>query len=486
MSNDNKNSPLSSGKGPGVNENSPLPLGEGPGVRAYVQVALTYIRHVRSLGRIGYLIAGGVVLLLQLISSVFLFLEDIPHLLLILATGLFLCIAVHVKEQFAAPRSHLTPDFRRVHAAVAGVAALILTVLLPLLLTWLAGSFSVGLAALMLSLFGATLWLVLHWAAWWSWILVIWLMVLIPKMPSSDLALLWSGRFEPLAFLLLLVGVIITMLGGIRLINLNEETWGYHRGIRSARATKSQQTGESEADGPPRPRGLNRWLHDRQMATFTRHARHASTSRWSSVCRWQVGMIVGWSCWLMSFGCVLFLFLWFWITSAELDTVFLFLIFSILMPSILLVSTLYQRKHTLGYELLMPVERGTYLKQLGTAAALSQLQVWLAMNIAAILWCLIVIRQPLPIAGVASILIISALFQVFVFGVAVLLSLQDSNVLGLALLIVAAVPLMLAWGLSRPLAEWQYPAMGVMAVFAAFGLLLTYSAYRRWLAADID
>jgi len=221
------------------------------------------------------------------------------------------------------------PDFRRVHATVAGVAALILAVLLPLLLTWLAGSFSVGFAALMLSLFGATLWLALFNSAWGSFLIVLLFAVLISKMPSSDLALLWSGQLEPQAFLLLLFGVIITMLGGIRLINLNEETWGYPRGIRSARANKSQKTGESEADGPPRPRGR---LHDRQMATFARHARRASTSRWSSICRWQVEMIVGWPCWLMSFGYVLFLFLWFWITSAKLDTVFMFLIFSILMP----------------------------------------------------------------------------------------------------------------------------------------------------------
>ncbi len=477
------------------NKNSPLPLGEGPGVRAagsgkqanpYVQVVLTYIRHVRSL-RIGYLIVGGVVLLLILIASLIIFFsEDSPIGLIILATYLFIYIAVHSKEQFTAPRSHLMPDFRRVHATVAGVAVLILAVLLPLLLTWLAGSFSVGFAALMLSLFGATLWLVLHWAAWWSWILVIWLMVLISKMPSSDLAFLWSGRFEPLAFLLLLVGAVATVLGGIRLMHLNEETWGYPHGMRSAGAMKSQQTGDSEADGPPRPRGLNRWLHDRQMATFARHASRASTSQWSSVCRWQVGMSVGWSCLLMSFGYVLFFFLWFRITSAKPDTMFMFLILSILMPSISQVGTLYQRTHTLVYELLLPVDRGTYLKQLGTAAALSQLQVWLAINIAAILWCLIVVRQPLPIAGVASILIISALFQVFVFGVAVLLSLQDSNVLGLALLIVVAVPLLLAWEFSRPLAEWQYPAMGVMAFFAAFGLLLTYGTYRRWLAVDID
>ena len=51
------------------------------------------------------------------------------------------------------------------------------------------------------------------------------------------------------------------------------------------------------------------------------------------------------------------------------------------------------------------------------------MQVWAAMNVAMMLWWLAAVGI-VPIAGVVSIMVISAAFQVYLFGSAVLLSLH--------------------------------------------------------------
>jgi hypothetical protein len=453
----------------------------------YAQVALTYVRRARSLARIGFLIAGGVIFLLCLIMSLFLFFHDSLPCLLMLATALFILIAVHLKEQFAAPRSHLMPDFRRVHATVAGVAALILAVVLPALLTWLAGWRSVGLVAVVVSLLGTVFWMVLLDAYGWAWLgwASIVTALFFSRLEMLDLAWLWSGQFEIRALVLLLFGVVATVLGGVRLVRLDETMRGYPRQAKTG-AISSQAADSTVGDGPALFGRLNRWLHDAQMATSTRHARRAPASRWSSVRRWQAGMIAGWPGWLESLGGILSSLLLLWIIGFRRIPLTVFLMCSILMPAGSSVGILIQRIHTLRYELLLPVERDAYLKQLGKAVALSHIQVWVAANVAMIAWWLGTVPESFPIAGVVSVLAISASFQVFLFGLALLLALQGSEALGPATVIVAAVPLLLAWGLSRPFAEWQFSAMGVMGLFAAFGLLLTFAAYRRWLVADFD
>ncbi len=38
---------------------------------------------------------------------------------------------------------------------------------------------------------------------------------------------------------------------------------------------------------------------------------------------------------------------------------------------------------------------------------------------------------------------------------------------------------------TGPLSPWRYMALPLAGIAAALGLLLTYDAYRRWLAADL-
>ncbi len=70
--------------------------------------------------------------------------------------SLFGFLAIHIKGQFADSRAHLTPGFRRVHATVAAIAALIFAVVLPAVLTCFMGWHSVGFVAVVTLLFGTS------------------------------------------------------------------------------------------------------------------------------------------------------------------------------------------------------------------------------------------------------------------------------------------------------------------------------------------
>lgn len=115
------------------NNDSPLPLGEGRGVRVvgikrntnpYAQAALTYFHCSFSSVGAGITICAALVLLIIICSIPE---EFRPLTFLFVVWNLIALSALfrYVKEQFANPRAHLMPEFRRVHATVGIVAMLI-------------------------------------------------------------------------------------------------------------------------------------------------------------------------------------------------------------------------------------------------------------------------------------------------------------------------------------------------------------------------
>ena len=142
----------------------------------------------------------------------------------------------------------------------------------------------------------------------------------------------------------------------------------------------------------------------------------------------------------------------------------------------------------MSYELLLPVSRSAYLKQLGMAAALSQIESWGILNAMLILWWLSGLQARIPLAGALSVLVISALCQIWFFGITVLLSLAQPrmNPLIVAVSLVSLVPLLTAFVVFRPIGQWQIEVMTLSGVLAFIGVLATKAAYRRWLVADVD
>ena len=66
------------------------------------------------------------------------------------------------------------------------------------------------------------------------------------------------------------------------------------------------------------PVTLQERFMENNMARWTNHARRASASWWSRVCRWQVGMLTCWSAFLMVAVFFFFLIV-LWMTGQSLE-----------------------------------------------------------------------------------------------------------------------------------------------------------------------
>jgi hypothetical protein len=397
-------------------------------------------------------------------------------------------LSAHVVQQFADSRARLMPGFGRAHATIAAVAALAIGVLLPAMFTWIAGYRSVGLVAVAMVLLGTIFWQNLSQAAWIQRLLgVAWGAAIISAVEKDAVQRFVLGQSELMAMGLLAFGIVITLLGAVRLLRLNEDMPTYRRVVQWLRKAASETTGETSTDESERPSRLSEWVADRQMASLTRHARQASVSRWSQICRWQVGMISGWQVWPWILVMVPLFLLRAGFDKAQLVLVLLLLV---LLPATVNLFTLAPRTHAMRHELCMPVARKTYLWQLGAAAALSHLQLWLRISAAAVLcWVLAAGWRP-AYADIARVLAFAGLFQVWFFGVGVWWAAPYyfCSMLGAVTRIIIIVTHFLIPFAWIPLEEtgWQSFQLPVAVLFAIFGVLLTYDAYRRWLVADVD
>ncbi len=503
------------------NQISPLPLGEGPGVRAagtwkrpnpYAQVALTYVRHVGASGIWGYVTAA-----VMLIAFVFLgtLIAGTDHnhngllllIVIVFSLSLWRMIVAHAREQFADSRAHLMPNFRRAHIIVVAVLALIVGVVLPVTLTWLAGLHSVVPVALTVFFMGTVLpqprWLKVLLSTFAYALFALFLILQQSKRTSALEQFAsghWSsGQWELPAFILLVAGAVLTLRGGMRLARMNEDMPDYHQPIKGDGTTTRKSVDQGEAGEGKFPVGFRNWLAERHVAGLAGHARRADTSRWSRVCRWQAGMATGWSIWLYGFAPILFIYALHalpWVfgngrTSPGLPP-WLFGLCLTFCPVVVSAGGWNERTRALARELLMPVGRSDYLRQLGAAAGLTQLQLWGTMSVAAIL-CMLTIAEPTSqFVAIANLLVISGLSQIWLFGMIVWWTRCRSMILGiLAIILAVAEPLFLNIVLAPieaggGLAEWQYATWSVAGLFALFGVLLLRNAYRRWWLTELD
>ena len=249
----------------------------------YAQVALTYVRRPLS-SLIGVIISFSFIML-TLGLLIFLVLrtgdaEDFHVLQLMPFVFLFLYLTAHAKDQFADPRAHLTPGFRRVHGTIAAAIATTLAVLLPATVSWRLGWHSTGFVALTLLLLGTILWSVLLFSSslWPMLSLCVGFLLLGTEVGRGWAQQLVCGRSEPQAAAILVLGAAITLRGAIRLMRLNEDMREYNW-IKWDRARgRAEPIGEQS-----KGRDLAAWLTEWQMARLTRHALRASGSRWSRI-----------------------------------------------------------------------------------------------------------------------------------------------------------------------------------------------------------
>jgi hypothetical protein len=472
----------------------------------YAKVAMTYIRHILARGNIFLLICAWVIMAAVAIS------RDAHTVAMPLLFAVFVCfgLAMHMVEQFANWRAHLLPNFRRVHAIVAAVTTFVVIIALSAMLALLAGCSVVATIAILVFCFGANLLFceiclarskggplsVIH-AIGFVLLAVSWVLVL-PR--RRELVEFMSGQLELHAIILSCMGLMMVVLGAVQLFRLHDDVPEARFSLRWVDRVFNPSAGwrrpyEWMVKGrlvfrPP----------DGEVERLTEHARRASTSRWSAVCRWRVGMPNSLTSWLFGVGVALAVQFVGWIAfrgRLEPSTFFwlAFVVWLIACPSFMLLSRLARRNYLLGYGIMLPVERRAYLKQVGMAVALSWLRKWGGMYVAFMLWWITAAPEPLRLGLAVNILACSAGAQVGLFGIVLCVasSAQRESTQRLPLLLplvggaiggVLGLPIGLVC-VALSLGKFLVPLAGA-ALFAMFGLLLTWFAYRHWLGADFD
>ena len=151
--------------------------------------------------------------------------------------------------------------------------------------------------------------------------------------------------------------------------------------------------------------------------------------------------------------------------------------------AVTLSASSYDVLASLGRERLMPVDRKTYIRQLGMAALVSHVQLWGGMSM--VLAVVVLVDQSTargygwcwPVLG------ISALLQIWILvALAWLASFRSLLIATPGLVFVVVMTLVLIFASLQPTMSFELPLAGL----ASLGLLLAYVAYRRWLKADFD
>ena len=399
---------------------------------------------------------------------------------------LFVYLTMHAKDQFANPRAHLMPGFRRVHGTIFAAAAIVFALLVPAMFSWLLGWHSLGFVAISLLLFGAILWsvLLLPSSAWPMWLIMVGAVLANVEPGQSWTQQLVFGKLELQAAAILLLGAAITLLGAVRLLRLNEDMREYTWLKWDLARRRVELIGYRPAPGNRAGRAA-----ERHVAWLTRHARRATASRWSRVCRWQTMPGVGLRVWPVAIGSVLF-FEVLRRTAAQPMPLGPICFGQILFfPACASMGFAIAHGRMLAYESLRPVDRSSYVRETGMSLLSCHLRIWGVIGSVLILW-LLATQQPYSPLVLANAALISAAAQLCTFGGAMWaarLGPQGIMVFGFigALLLGAVMSSVLLfsnqWAIMFP------PVLVTIlaaAILAGLGLLLTWTAYRRWLTAD--
>ncbi len=447
----------------------------------YLQVALTYVRRPFASW------AHGV---LTILYSLFFILSIIVRPANGRPSGIwpidiFLLSALlvtHVWQQVVNERVRLVPNFGRVHMSVAAAAALVVTVVVPTLMAWNADLSPIGPIAVAVFMLSAFLWWRLIQSRWLNFLLwatsMAFLFGLVPFEYLADLALV---QHEGQSLGLLAVGVFMVVLGVIRIGQLDEDLPQYRRPMQRNWDQEELTNRPRAAAEEPLSHWLPGWLTRKPMARLIGHARNASNSRWARVRRWQAGVCHPSSPWLWTLGTILCLQVFNWRGTKPTASDLLFWL--TVWPMIASVGQWCVKRKALAYELLLPVGRRAYIRQLFAVFAIFCFQLWCALYAGLILWWFLFAPQAPSLVVVANVFILSLLAQIGLFGMVIWLAKYRAELLmvGLVFVLIPLIGSGDAW-----LASWYSSNLLVAGLFAGFGLLATHNAYRRWLITDIS
>jgi hypothetical protein len=443
----------------------------------YFQVARTYLPVKLSHRISGILVLVALFFFVSFVSGKHKFLP----FQLFLFTAWFSNWAIHVREQFADSRASLTPGFRKVHGVVATIVAFVFVILLPGAIALLIGWQPLGLVSITTFLFGIILWGILRLGHTFILLILVGWIFTFFEPTQNGIEKIVSGNE---AFTFLSVGVVLSITGIIRLFLLNEEKPEYHLGFnktidgRSKLSVRQWQKLEKSCF-----REWRRWFANRTVVGMIYHARHATDWYWSRMLRWNYSNRTVW------FGL-------FYATLFNLICTFIHfpnymsthLAIRIYLATVAPVSFVNNnefkvKSHFMAQQLMMPVSRDAYLKQVGMCFATRQLAQWGVIMDVTVLWMLASVAKPTPEFLIISISY-SAIMQIWLFGLSFWISSFNSTIMNFVVFNLGIVLLM---AIPVSSAQITFPWSHILAaLLACLGLLLTWWGYRRWLVADLE
>jgi hypothetical protein len=437
----------------------------------YFQVALTYLQRLFcSLAR--SLITSGIALLFFI--GWFRQRHAFPPVSLFPFMALFAYWAIHVKGQFADSRASLTPGFRKVHGVVAIIVAVIFVIILPGVAAPLIGWQSLGFVSISTLLFGIILWFILRSVRTFFLLMSIGLLFIMHKPIWNRIEPIFSGKEPIQAFIIMSLGLILSITGIIRLFLLNEEKPEYHLNL-------------IPKDGRGKLSGLQwqRWLRNRMAVGMIYHARHATDSYWSRMHRWGYSHLYIWNALLLAaYMSLMSKLTEFW--SGGTFPSGIKIAFATMIPITMAIALAIAKKDYLSHELMMPVRRDAYLKQVGMLFANIQFTWWGMMIAVSIVDISTKAVKPGPELLIYS-FFYSLMIQVLLFGLAIwIFSFRSINIVTPLIMLIAFIfSVRNIPDLERQVMfPWWSLILG--ALLACLGLLLTWWGYRRWLVADFN
>ena len=445
----------------------------------YAQVALTYYRHYRAAGRLWALI--GIVYACSALFYVVHPANFVPMIFLLIVA--MMCLVFHIKDQFLNTQTSLIPNYRRVHARVAVAAVLVFTVLLPFSLSLLARTGSASLAAFFSIVFSTFLWACLG-KRFTALLFPLVFVSFVTDAGRSFYKGFFSGGYELQAYALLLLGLASSVWGLFRLFRVTEDDPAY-QALQASGMPRNATAGQNVATVAFLSKNSRDRFLDRHVARLAHHARRAAASRWSRIARWQLGMNAAW----FLFVCGLTGFFWivmYFAYRAKLDSLFMLYLIAGIFP--FSTSVALWQAHQPSREILLPVDRATYIRQLGISAASGYFIAWaLAWGLSLLLYAA---RFSAAISGklLVDLSLISAFSQVPSFAIAVWVARFRSKIWQILALLLPIYLQMALLAAASEFAQGDHARLMVLVAAAAavVGLLIAYDAYRRWLVADLD
>jgi len=428
----------------------------------YFEVALTYLQRLFcSLKR--SLITLGITLLLYI--GYFKQKQAFPPGCLVPFIALFAYWAIHVKGQFADSRASLMPGFRKVHGVVAIIVAIIFVIILPGMAAPLIGWQSLGFVSISTLLFGIIFWFILRWGFTSFLFMSSGFVFIFHKPIWTRIEPIFTGKEPIQAFIIMSLGVILSITGIIRLFLLNEEKPEYHK----------------DGQGQLSDLRRRRWVCNRMIY----HARHATDSYWSRMHRWGYSCLIVWSAlYLAVYMSLMFKLGEFWSGANTPSGIKIgFATFLPIIGAIALAIT--KKKGFLSNELMMPVRRDAYLKQVGMLFANIQFTSWGVMIAVFIVDISTKAVKPGPELLIYSI-VYSVMIQILSFGLAVWILSFRSYIMPFIILFIAFFFSLRNMSALEGQVMFPWGSLILGALLACLGLLLTWWGYRRWLVADFD